>query len=117
MTFDWEDTGPNADTQMIDRLTRTLGLRKDMLLSEISKHAADQRTASLLNALNVGKTGQVDMTLKDLTENELNGDQFTRHNLLRKLKQIEFFSLEESQIKMRRADWLDYICWQPVVSV
>ena len=74
MTFDWEDTGPNADIQMIDRLTRTLGLRKDMLLSEISKHAADQRTASLLNALNVGKTGQVDMTLKHLTENELNGD-------------------------------------------
>lgn len=52
----------------------------------MSKYSADQRTASLLNALNVGKTGQVDMTLKDLTENELNKDQFTRHNLLRKLR-------------------------------
>jgi hypothetical protein len=54
---------------MIDRITRTLGLNKDELLSEISKHAADQRTASLLSALNVGKTGATDMTLKELTEN------------------------------------------------
>ena len=78
----------------------------------MSKISSEQRTQSLLNALNVGKTsGAVDMTLKDLTENELNKDQFTRHNLLRKLRQIEFFSLEESEVKMRRADWLEYVCW------
>ena len=70
----------------------------------------------MLNALNVGKTGQVDMTLKDLTENELNKDQFTRHNLLRKLRRIEFFTLEESSVRIRRADWLEYVCWTPQVS-
>jgi hypothetical protein len=59
---------------MVERLTRSLGLNKDQLLSDMSKHSAEQRTQSLLNALNVGKTGAIDMTLKDLTENELNRD-------------------------------------------
>lgn len=117
MTFDWEDSGATADIQMIDRLTRSLGLNKDDMLADMSKYSAEQRTHSLLNALNVGKTGQVDMTLKDLTENELNKDQFTRHNLLRKLRQIEFFTLEESEVRMRKADWLEYVCWQPAISV
>jgi hypothetical protein len=36
MTFDWEDTGPNADLQMIERLTRTLGLNKDDMLAEMA---------------------------------------------------------------------------------
>jgi|DEB0MinimDraft_10_1074344.scaffolds.fasta_scaffold477433_1 hypothetical protein len=57
------------------------------------------------------------MTLKDLTENELNKDQYIRHNLLRKLRQIEFFTMEESEERLRRADWLEYVCWQPHVSV
>jgi len=41
MTFDWEDTGSNADIQMIDRLTRTLGLNKDDMLNEMSKFASE----------------------------------------------------------------------------
>jgi hypothetical protein len=117
MTFDWEDTGANADMQIIDRLTRSLELNKDQIISEMARISAEQRSASLLNALNVGKTGSADLTLKDLTENELNKDEFTRHNLIKKLKQIEFFSLEESAVKIRRADWLDYVCWQPTVSI
>ena len=41
MTFDWEDTGPNADLQMIDRLSRTLGLDKDTMLTEMAQYASD----------------------------------------------------------------------------
>jgi len=41
MNFDWEDTGPNADLQMVDRLTRSLGLNKDELLNEMSKYSAE----------------------------------------------------------------------------
>lgn len=41
MTFDWEDTGPNADVQMVDRLTRSLGLNKDAMLSDMAKYAKD----------------------------------------------------------------------------
>jgi hypothetical protein len=44
MTFDWEDTGANPDMQMVERLTRSLGLNKDQLLSDMSKHASEQRT-------------------------------------------------------------------------
>jgi hypothetical protein len=59
------------------------------------------------------------MNLKDLTENELDREAYSRHTLLKKLKQIEFFNLdfpknaEESKlfVRVRRADWLQYVCW------
>lgn len=86
MTFDWEDTGANPDIQIIDRLTRSLALNKDQMIQKMAETAAEYRNASLLNALNVGKTGFADQTLKDLTENELNKDEFMRHNLIKKLK-------------------------------
>ena len=95
----------------MDRLSKNLGLSKDSMIEELSRHCAEQRQTSLLNALNVGKTGQQDASLKDLTENELNKDQFIRHNLIRKLKTIEFFSLDETDVRLRRADWLEYVCW------
>ena len=41
MTFDWEDTGANADIQMIERLTRSLGLNKDDMLQEMAKYSAE----------------------------------------------------------------------------
>lgn len=44
MTFDWEDTGANCDVQMVERLTRSLGLNKDALLSDMSKISAEQRS-------------------------------------------------------------------------
>ena len=74
MTFDNEDTGCNSDHTILDRLTRSLGLSKDTMLSEMSELAKQQRHKSILTALNVGKTGATDQTLKELTESELNKD-------------------------------------------
>ena len=81
----------------------------------MSHYSARQRTTSILGALNVGKTGATDSTVKELTENELDKDQFLRFNLIRKLRTIEFFSLNETGIHLRHADWTAYICWQPTV--
>ena len=39
MTFDNEDTGCNSDHTILDRLTRSLGLSKDTMLSEMSELA------------------------------------------------------------------------------
>jgi len=33
----------------------------------------------------------------------------------KKIKSIEFFTLDESKIKLRAADWLDYVCFSPNV--
>lgn len=82
----------------------------------MAKQSIAQRNSSILGALNVGKTGQTDSSLKELTENELDKDQFLRSNLLRKLRSIEFFSLNETHIHLRRADWFEYVCWTPVVQ-
>lgn len=29
---------------------------------------------------------------------------------------MKFFSLDETEYKLQRADWLRYVCWQPAVS-
>ena len=59
----------------------------------------------MLGALNVGKTGQTDSSLKELTENDMDKDHFIRFNLLRKLKSIEFFNLNETGVHVRKIDW------------
>jgi len=32
------------------------------------------------------------------------------------MKTIEFFSLDDSQLKLRKADWLHLICFEPNIS-
>lgn len=29
---------------------------------------------------------------------------------------MKFFSLDETEYKLQRADWLRYVCWQPTIS-
>ena len=29
---------------------------------------------------------------------------------------MEFFTLDETQCKLKKADWLRYVCWQPAVD-
>jgi len=36
--------------------------------------------------------------------------------LIRKIKTIEFFTLNELKLKLRHADWLEYVCFEPSVS-
>lgn len=36
---------------------------------------------------------------------------------MRKLKTIEFFSLNESETRVRKADWLELVCWNTNISV
>ena len=60
MTFDWEDSGFQTDQQIIERLSRNLGLTKDQLLEEMGRYSTISRKQSILGALNVGKTGATD---------------------------------------------------------
>ena len=33
-----------------------------------------------------------------------------------KIKTIEFFTLDETPLKLRKADWIEYICFEPKIS-
>lgn len=35
--------------------------------------------------------------------------------MIKKIRTVEFFSLEEIKTKLRNADWLDYVCFSPNV--
>ena len=40
----------------------------------------------------------------------------TRANLIRRIKEMKFFSLDETDYKLKKADWLKYVCWLPSIS-
>lgn len=29
---------------------------------------------------------------------------------------MNFFSLDVTEYKLKKADWLEYVCWQPTIS-
>ena len=43
-------------------------------------------------------------------------EDVARENLKRRIKEMNFFSLDVSTYKVKKADWLQYVCWNPVVS-
>ena len=43
-------------------------------------------------------------------------DDFARINLIRRIKEMKFFSLDETDYKLKKSDWLQYVCWLPNVS-
>jgi len=43
-------------------------------------------------------------------------EEVARNNLIRRVKDMRFFSLDPTQCKLKNADWLNYVCWLPNVS-
>jgi len=39
-------------------------------------------------------------------------EEFSRQTMLRRLRTIEFFTLDAHQQKLRKADWLQHICFE-----
>jgi hypothetical protein len=35
---------------------------------------------------------------------------------VRRIKELKFFSLDETSFSLKKADWLQYICWFPMIS-
>ena len=48
-------------------------------------------------------------------EKQFTHEEFTKQNLKRKIKTLEFFSLNDLGVKLRDADWLEYVCFEPDV--
>ena len=114
--WDREDTGQNPDKQLIERLTRNLGLSRIEVLQEMSRYAEQQRRNSILGALSydVNTQKNEDAALED-AEQQYTHEEFAKQNLKRKIKTLEFFSLNELGTKLRDADWLEYVCFEPDV--
>lgn len=65
-------------------------------------------------SVNVNLHQQEDNALKDSSKT-VTHEEFARLNLIKKIRTVEFFSLEEIKTKLRNADWLDYVCFSPNV--
>ena len=40
------------------------------------------------------------------------GEDIARENLIRRIKDLRFFSLDATEATLKTADWLPYVCWQ-----
>ena len=121
MQFDWHDSGEgnqaDTDVLLIQKLTNELGLDKNEMLAEMAKQAEIERNKSIL-----GKIGKD----QNQTDNQPKGgktgsgtndeDDFAKANLIRRIKEMKFFSLDETDYKLKKSDWLQYVCWLPNVS-
>lgn len=120
MQYDYLDTGEGtqADTDilLIQKLTSELGLDKKEMLAEIAKQAEIERNKSIL-----GKIGKDQPQAESSQGGQGSGsgedksEDIARTNLIRRIKEMRFFSLNETDYSLKRADWLKYVCWEPCV--
>jgi hypothetical protein len=45
----------------------------------------------------------------------LTEEEFSRQSMIRRLRTIEFFTLDENSQKLRKADWLEYVVFDPYI--
>lgn len=82
----------------------------------MARQAEIERGKSILGRL--GKNGLHNENIqKKHDENSPDNDaNQARNNLIRRIREMKFFSLDETDYKLVRADWLKYICWEPCIS-
>jgi len=122
MQFDWLDSGEGtqADTDilLIQKLTSELGLDKNEMLAEMARQAEIERSKGILGRLGKDQhqaEGSKAKAAKAEPQGEASNDH-ARTNLIRRIKEMKFFSLDETDHKLKQADWLQYVCWQPAVG-
>ena len=114
------DTGElskeQTDVLIIQKLTTELSLSKNDMLAEMAKQSEMERSKSILGRL--GKNGfQAENTAGKKSKSKEEDEQdHARINLIRRIKEMKIFSLDETDFKLVKADWLHYICWQPCIS-
>lgn len=113
MQFDWLDSGiisnESTDILLIQKLTSELSLDKNQMLAEMAKQSEIERNKSILGKL--GKESNHEAKPKAKEEAEDTHTDHARQNLIRRIKEMKIFSLEETNYKLKRADWLKYVCW------
>ena len=115
--FEVEDSGKDPDRQLLERLIKNLGLSRFQVLQEIERYAEQMRKNSILSSLShETQLRQAEDAMLENAEQAQRDKDFSEQNLLRKIKTIEFFSLNEVKVKMRHADWLEYVCFEPNIS-
>jgi hypothetical protein len=121
MQFDALDSGEGtqADTDilLIQKLTTELGLDKHAMLGEMAKQAEVERNKSILGQIKQDQHQPDGAAARP--GGEATGDKnedVARANLIRRIKEMNFFSLDVTEYKLKKADWLRYVCWQPSIT-
>ena len=81
----------------------------------MAKHAETERKKSILGQISnkdqLQAEGEQGNSKKKADNGQAQAEDIARANLVRRIKEMEFFTLDETQCKLKRADWLPYVCW------
>jgi hypothetical protein len=76
-----------------------------------------KRKTGILGSLKHDRFEQLTNSKEERNANELLSEkQHSRQTLIARLRNIEFFTLDELRCKLRKADWLEHICFEANVS-
>ena len=87
------------------------------MLGEMAKQAEVERNKSILGQIKQDQHQPDGAAARP--GGEATGDKnedVARANLIRRIKEMNFFSLDVTEYKLKKADWLRYVCWQPSIT-
>ena len=80
----------------------------------MAKQAEVEGKKSILGRLGSDRVETKGKDNENLSTQEA-AEDLARQNLLRRIKEMRLFTLDEPDYKLKSADWLKYVCWQPHV--
>jgi hypothetical protein len=84
----------------------------------MARQAEIERKKSILGHLDAGDPGEHTengAAAKVTAKTGDPGEEIARENLIRRIKDLRFFSLDATDTMLKTADWLPYVCWQAEV--
>lgn len=111
LQFDLYDTCKEGDYANIDRITKNL--ERVEMEAEKARSVADMKRISKLESKKsmIGRINADDLRRADLRINDILEGVARDNNI-----GSNFFSFEESQFKIKKADWLNQVCFEPAIS-
>lgn len=102
LQFDWHDTGVDGDSETVEKIGKNLGLNnKNQVIDTMSRISELERTKSILGKINTS----------DPLSGTTKGDRSKKPN-----DGSNFFSLDETEFKLKSADWLPLVIFEGIPS-
>jgi hypothetical protein len=100
----------------MERLKTGLNFNESELLRTVTEYGDRIRRNSIIGTLSTNiEVHRHEQTVHASNSDALSQEEYARQDLLKKIRGIEFFSLDETKVKLRQADWLEYVAFEPNV--
>ena len=121
MQFDWIDSGlltqNDTDMLIIEKLCKELNIDHDEVYRQMARQSEVERKKSILGQFRKeANTGEKESGKLESYKTGDPGEDIAKENLIGRIKELKFFTLDTTETVLKEADWLPYICWNAQVS-